>query len=120
MREYQRNNAIVPVVGDFGGDKALRAVGDYVRQHNATVTAFYTSNVEQYLFQDRIWDAFAANVASMPLDETSTLIRSCFNSCISTSSNSRVVMLLDSLQDMVQAHQSGLITSYYDILSRRR
>jgi hypothetical protein len=25
-------------------------------------------------------------------------------------------MLLDSLQDMVQAHQSGLITSYYDIL----
>ena len=40
LREYERNNAIVPVMGDFGGDKALRAVGDYVRSHGATVTAF--------------------------------------------------------------------------------
>jgi len=120
VRTLQQNNLIVPAVGNFGGAKTLKAIGAWVKARGAKVTTFYTSNVEQYLFQDRIWDAFAANVASMPLDETSTLIRSCFNSCISTSSNSRVVMLLDSLQEMVQAHQSGLITSYYDILSRRR
>ena len=120
VRALQLNNLIVPAVGNFGGAKTLKAIGAWVKARGAKVTTFYTSNVEQYLFQDRIWNDFAANVAAMPLDETSTLIRSCFNSCINTSSNSRVVMLLDSLQDMVQAHQSGLITSYYDILSRRR
>jgi hypothetical protein len=120
VRTLQQNNLIVPAVGNFGGARTLKAIGAWVKARGARVTTFYTSNVEQYLFQDRIWDAFAANVASMPIDETSTLIRSCFNSCISTSSSSRVVMLLDSIQDMVLAHQSGLITNYYDILSRRR
>ena len=44
---------IVPIVGDFAGPKALRAVGEYLEAHGATVTAFYSSNVEQYLFQRR-------------------------------------------------------------------
>ena len=48
---------IVPIVGNFAGPKALRAVGAYLTAHGATVTAFYTSNVEQYLFQDGIWAA---------------------------------------------------------------
>ena len=120
IRTMQQNNLIVPTIGNFGGPRTLKAIGAWVKARGARVTTFYTSNVEQYLFQDRIWDAFASNVAAMPLDETSTLIRSCFNSCISTSYNSRVVMLLDSMQDMVAANQSGLITNYYDILSRRR
>ena len=66
----------MPVVGNFGGPKALRAVGKYVRDHGATVSAFYLSNVEQYLNQDGIWGNFCANVASMPLDAGSTFIRS--------------------------------------------
>ena len=33
--------------------KALRAVGKYVRDHGATVSAFYLSNVEQYLHAGR-------------------------------------------------------------------
>ena len=67
---------LVPVVGDFGGPKALRAVGQYVRDHGATVSAFYLSNVEQYLRQDGKQGTFCANVASMPLTEQSTFIRS--------------------------------------------
>ena len=66
----------MPVVGNFAGPKALRAVGQYLRDHGATVTAFYLSNVEQYLQQDGIWTSFCANVASLPLDERSTFIRS--------------------------------------------
>ena len=38
LRDFQRNNLIVPVVGDFGGEKAIRAVGSYLREHDATVT----------------------------------------------------------------------------------
>ena len=120
VRDLQQKNLIVPLVGNFGGPKTLRAVGAWARHRGARITTFYASNVEQYLFQDRLWEAFASNVASMPLDASSTLIRSCFNSCINPSFNSRVVMLLDSMEDMVTAHQSGLITNYFDVLSRRR
>jgi hypothetical protein len=62
-------------VGNFGGH-ALRAVGEYLREHGATVGVFYLSNVEQYLRQDGIWGNFCANVASMPLTADSTFIRS--------------------------------------------
>jgi hypothetical protein len=76
MQDLQRRNMVVPVVGNFGGPRALRAVGQYVRDHGAVISAFYLSNVEQYLRQDSIWDRFCTNVASMPLDEHSTFIRS--------------------------------------------
>ena len=38
------------VIGDFAGPKALRAVGRWVRAHDAKIDALYVSNVEQYLF----------------------------------------------------------------------
>jgi hypothetical protein len=76
VRDLETRNLIVPVVGDFGGPRALRAVGAYARSQGATVTAFYVSNVEQYLQQDGKWEAFCANVASMPIDGTTTFIRS--------------------------------------------
>ncbi|HXT71176.1 MAG TPA: hypothetical protein VN700_15540 [Vicinamibacterales bacterium] len=76
LKDLHQKNLFVPVVGNFGGPKALRAVGKYVRDHGATVAAMYLSNVEQYLNQDGIWGLFCANVASMPLDEKSTFIRS--------------------------------------------
>jgi hypothetical protein len=76
MKDLETRNLLVPVVGNFAGPKALRAVGQYVRDHGSTVAAFYLSNVEQYLNQDRIWGAFCSNVATMPIDETSTFIRS--------------------------------------------
>jgi len=45
-------------------------------KHDATVGAFYLSNVEQYLYQDRIWGNFCRNVATLPLLPSSTFIRS--------------------------------------------
>ena len=45
LRELQGNNAIVPLAGDFGGLKTLRALGRWLSEHGATATAFYTSNV---------------------------------------------------------------------------
>jgi hypothetical protein len=76
MKDLETRNLLVPVVGNFGGPKAIRAVGKYLKDRGASVSAFYLSNVEQYLRQDLIWDNFCANVATLPLDETSTFIRS--------------------------------------------
>jgi hypothetical protein len=75
VKTLQANNLIVPVVGNFAGPKALRAIGTYLRQHGAVVSAFYVSNVEQYLRTNRVWPAFCANVAAMPLDAASVFIR---------------------------------------------
>jgi hypothetical protein len=77
VRGMHRKNLIIPVVGDFAGSKAIRGVGEYLRARNATVTAFYLSNVEQYLFRG-FGDAerFYHNVETLPIDSTSTFIRS--------------------------------------------
>jgi hypothetical protein len=77
VRTLQQRNLIVPVVGDFGGPKAIRSVAEYLAERGATVTAFYTSNVEQYLFGGFGADQrFYRNVATLPIDSTSTFIRS--------------------------------------------
>lgn len=75
LRGMNLNNLIVTVTGDFGGPKAIRAVGDYLKAHDATVSAFYVSNVEQYLFMDGKDGQFYANVATLPVTETSIFIR---------------------------------------------
>jgi len=98
VRQLHRKNLIVPVVGDFAGRRALRAVGQYVREHGATIGAFYLSNVEQYLDQSGVWRNFCANVATMPLDASSTFIRSASGG---RSGFGRGRGLLNSLGDMM-------------------
>ena len=39
------------------------------------MSAFYVSNVEQYLRLERVWGSFCANAARLPVDETSQFIR---------------------------------------------
>ena len=76
IKDLQTRNLIIPVVGNFAGPKAIRAVGKYVRAHGATVGAFYVSNVEQYLTREGGQDEFCASASTLPLDAFSTFIRS--------------------------------------------
>jgi len=75
VKTLQSRNLIVPIVGDFAGPKALRAVGAFLKERGAVVSAFYVSNVEMYLQRNGVWPAFCANVAAMPLNAASTFIR---------------------------------------------
>ncbi len=75
VKALQTRNLVVPVVGDFAGSKAVRAVGAYLKRKEATVTAFYVSNVEQYLRLERVWGSFCGNAARLPVDEASVFIR---------------------------------------------
>jgi hypothetical protein len=76
IKDLHSRNLIVPVVGNFGGPKAIRAVGKYLKTRGGVVAAFYVSNVEQYLMREGGLDEFCASAASLPLDESSTFIRS--------------------------------------------
>jgi hypothetical protein len=75
MRDMEMKNLVVPIVGDFAGPKSVRAIGQYLKDHDATVTAFYLSNVEQYLYSDGKLLDFYKNVATLPMDASSTFIR---------------------------------------------
>ena len=121
LRDIETRNLVVPLTGDFGGSKAIVTAGAYVRAHGALVTVFYTSNVEQYLFQDGKWFAFAKNVATLPLDSTSTFIRSGrsgggggfggggFGGGMRSS-------LLQSIEMLLKAVDEGHMQSYQDLL----
>jgi hypothetical protein len=76
LKALHTKNLFVPVVGNFAGPKALRAVAAWVKAHNGLVSAFYLSNVEQYLNMDGIWMDFCKNAATLPIDDTSQFIRS--------------------------------------------
>lgn len=119
VKRLQARNLIVPIVGDFAGEKALAAVAAYVRERGGVVRAFYTSNVEQYLFQDGSWDTFRANVARMPIDATSLFIRSCFGSC-SSPGGPRAVTLVDPIAALLADVDAGRIRSYWDVVARSR
>jgi hypothetical protein len=76
LKNLESKNLLVPVVGDFGGPKAIREVGKYLKSVDAVVSAFYLSNVEQYLGNDGKLPAFFSNVATLPIDDSSRFIRS--------------------------------------------
>ena len=87
LKSLESRNLVVPIQADFAGPKALRAVGDFLRARGLTVSAFYISNVEQYLFNPRMpaapggreinggWRAFYENLATLPADDSTVLLR---------------------------------------------
>jgi hypothetical protein len=122
LQDFEKRNLIVPVVGDFAGPKAIRAVATYVKEHGAFVSAFYLSNVEQYLFQQNDdWSKFYHNVETLPVDETSTFIRSVFNGLAATTQASsydlRSASLLSSIPGLLKGFGAGEVRTYYDVIN---
>jgi len=121
MKRFEAENRLIPVVGDFAGDKALRSIGKYLKQHGSTVTAFYTSNVEFYLFQSDDWRKFLDNVLELPADRNSVIIRAYFNNYgirYANGSNSRSETLVDPIQDLTNSFKANEIHSYFDLIKR--
>jgi hypothetical protein len=131
MKDFESKNLLVPVVGDFAGPKAIRSVAQYLKDHHALVGVFYTSNVEQYLFQDNVWSKYYANVATLPLDSASTFIRSVgggmFGNPYSPASpqtvqrlGGRLPSVIGSIDALLRAFREGKITSYGDVIALSR
>jgi hypothetical protein len=121
IKGLEQKNLIVPVIGNFAGPKALRSIGRYLRERLAPVTAFYVSNVEQYLYQDNVFDAFAKNVKTLPVDSRSTFIRSVsarfgYDGPM-TWSDGRATALYP-IQQFVRDFELGLLPTYWDVNAR--
>ena len=120
VKDMHTRNVIIPVVGNFAGPTAIRRVGAYLRERGATVTTIYTSNVEQYLFQQGDeWSRYYENVATLPLDSTSMFIRSVGtgNTSRFASPDGRLPSVLSSVQGLIAAYRANQIFSYIDVIN---
>ena len=79
VRRLVVDNRVLPIVGDFGGAHALRAVAADMRERHETLGVFYASNVEQYLFEQHTYGAFVTSVDAMPHDDESRIVRVWFD-----------------------------------------
>lgn len=78
LKELQRRNLLIPVVGDLAGPHALAAVGRLIGERGESVSAFYTSNVEDYLLRDGRFADYARTLIALPRSARSVVIRSYF------------------------------------------
>ena len=117
VKEMQRQNLIVPIVGDFSGPKAIRTVARYVKDHNAVVSAFYLSNVEMYILPSPQWKAFCANVAALPVDSSSTFVRFVVGGYARyLRRDFGSASLISPMIDVLTGETKGYPPSYYDLL----
>ncbi|MBS1788812.1 MAG: hypothetical protein JST85_13875 [Acidobacteria bacterium] len=119
VRDMHRKNMIIPVVGNFAGPKALGAIAEYLKKNNFAVTAYYLSNVEQYLFQDGIFDKWVANVRKLPLTDKSLFIRSASGRFQHPASlpGHRAATLLQYMAVFLKDSDEGLYKSHYDLVT---
>src|SRR5262245_28742243 len=124
VKEMQRRNLIVPLVGDFAGPKAIRSVARYANDHQATVSAFYLSNVEMYLLASPQWKSFCANVAALPVDQSSAFIRFLLGRyaylVLPNGFGARNVSVISPMIDVVTGVAKGYPPSYYDLIHASR
>jgi hypothetical protein len=113
VKSLQEKNLVVPASGDFGGPKTIRAIGAYLRERGGTVSAFYLSNVEQYLFIDGKQKAFYDNVATLPTNDKSVFIRP-------YSLRGRVAQALCPIGPFVAAFNAGHVFGNNDALACAR
>jgi hypothetical protein len=126
VRSMQLADRIVPVVGNVAGPKALKAVGAYVGAHGLVVSAFYLSNVEQYLMtRDGGFDEFARNVKYLPHDSTSVIIRSYFgrfgmpHPLFVPAAGNLSTSLVERIDSFLRAFAAGELTNYSELVFKR-
>ena len=124
IKSLQDRHLVIPVVGDLSGEHALAAIGRLVAERGEKVSAFYTSNVEQYLMRDGVsFDRFAANVRRLPRDQRSVIIRSYFGGGFYRPHPNAVpgyysTQLLQTLDSFVAEHEAGGYQTYRDVVTK--
>jgi hypothetical protein len=121
VRSLEARDLIVPVVGDVSGAHAMPAIAAEMTARGTPLSAFYISNVEQYLYQDGRFPAFVANLNRLPRNERSTMIRSVFPSGYrgplpQASSDSYSASLTQGLDAMLKDIAAGRYRTYADLV----
>ena len=118
VRELAATGHLIPVVGDFAGDHALRAIGRFLQEQGVEVTAFYLSNVEFYLLRSGRFDAFVENVRALPLSDSAELIRAYFSYGYphpAALPGHRSTLVRQKAGNFLRLYDQGAYSSYWDV-----
>jgi hypothetical protein len=122
LRSLQLRGRVIPVVGDFGGRRALEGIGRFLGARGLAVSVFYTSNVEFYLFRQGTFWRYVENVRSLPWNNPGLMVRSYFGGVMGQA-HPRAIPGYASAQ-LVQTAQSFLrltaepeSVSYWDVVT---
>jgi YD repeat-containing protein len=121
VRAMEVANRIVPVTGNVAGDRAMAAIARYIAAHGLQVSAFYLSNVEQYLLtREGGFAAYARNVDALPRDAKSVIIRSYFGrfgrSHPLAVPGHNSTSMIETIDSFVKRYRSGQIVTYADLV----
>ncbi|MFC1555059.1 hypothetical protein ACFL7D_10520 [candidate division KSB1 bacterium] len=118
LKNMHLQNRIIPVTGNFSGNKAFRKISEYLDNYNIEVSAIYVSNVEQYVFRSMIdWNNWVSNVKYLPLNEKAVFIRWIYHR---SSSRNRDFTLygrtrLQWIKLFLENYEADKYGSYYDL-----
>ena len=121
MKKFEGENRLIPIVGDFAGPKAFKAIGAFLKKDGLQVSTFYTSNVEYYLFEDAKWGRYIDNLRALPVTTDAVFIRAYFGNGATHPQNvpgHRATSLVHSLPEMLRDQAAGRIRGYWDVAGR--
>ncbi len=120
VRGLQEQNRVIPVVGDISGRKAIATIAEYLKKNGYTVSAYYTSNVEEYLYDDGLFEKFAENAAKLPISDRSVFIRSVkgyLGPHPAWVPGTRMISLLEKMAVFREDYKAGLYPDYWSMVT---
>jgi hypothetical protein len=110
LRALEGRDGVIPVVGDVAGTHAMAMIASVMAAHKQQISAFYISNVENYVFRDGRFPEYAANLGRLPRSSRSVMIRSIF------AGEGQSVSVVQPLDDMIANLSRGTYRFYWDLV----
>jgi len=120
VRSIEGRDRVIPVVGDLGGTHAVAAIGRWMKEHDERLSAFYVSNVENYLFRDGAFGRYMENLNRLPHNERSVIVRSIFGrfNLPESAPGYYSTSTVQNLNELLANFSAGRVRSYGDLLGR--
>ena len=121
VRDLEHSDLVIPVVGNLSGPTALAGIARLMHQRGDRLSAFYTSNVEFYLFGDGTFPRFVDNLARLPRASHAVIIRSVFGGFapIDSAPGYYSASLVQPVNDLVSGFADGRFRFYSSLTSPR-
>jgi hypothetical protein len=123
IKRLEDQDLIIPAVGDLAGTSAMKNIGKYLNELKERVSAFYCSNVEFYVHRQSQYDKFLDNLAALPIDKNSLIIRSYFNYYAplqhpQAEKGHYSTQLLQRIEDLLAMCKTGDCESYETVVTK--
>jgi hypothetical protein len=120
VRALEGRDGVIPVVGDLSGPHAVAAIGQLMTQRGERLSAFYVSNVENYLFRDGAYARYVDNLKRLPRSDRSLIIRSIFGgySLPDSAPGYYSTSTVQPVNELLASCAAGKCRSYGDLLRR--